>query len=231
MARAVEDTEERQRLSELCADCILLVIQLHVTKAIENPEKLRRSIRDLFDDLDRNARRARYETEEVQNAKFALVAFLDEVVAGSEWDGKDSWLAYPLQLEHFNRNDAGEEFFARLELLRKRPQANAQVLEVYYLCLALGFKGKYAFQDTERLRTLVEDTEHDLRRGREGEAERVLAPHGKPRETLGDVVRNDVPLWVIAVVAFAIGFFFFLVMTFVIGGSATDVARAIQGIG
>jgi type VI secretion system protein ImpK len=224
------DTVSEQQLPQLCAESFLLIMQLYLAKSIDNAEVLRRKIMDLFDDLERKAKRAHIETERVHDAKFALVAFIDEVIAASEWEQKDLWLANPLQLELFNRNDAGEEFFARLDQLRKRPQANADILEVYYLCMALGFKGKYAFQETDRLRLLIEDTENDLQRVGEGQGPGPLAPNGKQRDKIADVVKEEVPLWVMGVAAAAIGFVYFLVMTFMINGLESDIARTLQGV-
>lgn len=44
---------------------------------------------------------------------------------------------------------------------------NTDLLELYYLCLALGFEGKYKLQGREQLRALIQDLGRDLqtRRG------------------------------------------------------------------
>jgi len=115
-------------------------MQLYLTKSIDNADALRRKIKDLFDDLERTAKRANIESERVHDAKFALVAFIDEGHCRFGLEEKDSWLANPLQLELFNRNDAGESFSFASNQLRKRAHVNADVLEVYYLCLALGIQ-------------------------------------------------------------------------------------------
>lgn len=225
MAQRDDSTSGLLRLPDLCAECFLLIMQLYLARSIDNPESLRRKIKDLFDDLDRKAKRATIESEHVHDVKFALVAFIDEVIAASDWEHKDSWLANPMQLELFNRNDAGDEFFARVEQLRKRAHTNADVLEVYYLCMALGFKGKYAFQDTDRLRLLIDDTENDLRRAVDIQMQGLLSPNGKRRDKIADVVKEEIPLWVIGVAAVAIGFLYFIAMTFVINGSADKITQ------
>lgn len=226
--RPEQESEERVRLSDLCGDMFTLIMQLYVTRELDDAEMLRRRIKDQLSRLERSAKDAGYEAEEIQNATFALIAFIDEVINSSNWSQKDLWLANPLQLELFNRNDAGDEFFTRLDHLRKRAQANAEVLEVYYLSLVLGFKGRYQFHETDRLRHLIQDTEQDLRRARVERSVEFLSPNGLPRDTLVDVVKEEIPLWVIGVVAAAIAFVFFLIMTLMIGGAANDVVAKIQ---
>jgi type VI secretion system protein ImpK len=228
MPREKFERDENERLPDFCADCLMLVLQLRAAKEFGDATVLRRRIKDLFDRLERNTKRAGIEFEDVQMAKFALVAFIDETIIGSQWSQKDAWLALPLQLELFNRYDAGEEFFVRLDQLRQRPQANVDVLEVYYLCMVLGFKGKYQLQETERLRLLIEDTYNDLRRAAGGRVAEILSPNGKRRDEIAEVVTKEIPLWVIGVTAAAVGFLFFIIMTLFINGSAETVKRVIE---
>ena len=48
---------------------------------------------------------------------------------------------------------AGENFFNRLESLRARGSAHLQALEVFHMCLLLGFQGRYIIEGSEKLRT------------------------------------------------------------------------------
>lgn len=75
-------------------------------------------------------------------ATFPVVAWIDETVMSSSWSGAARWRREPLQKTRFNTTKAGVEFFLRLDAL---PPHQRMVREVYYLCLALGFKGRYAY--------------------------------------------------------------------------------------
>lgn len=210
----------------------MLILQLRSAKSIDDPARLRERTKDVLDRLERQAKDSGFELDDIKNTKFALVAFIDEAITGVNFSQKDAWMANPLQMEIFGRYDAGEEFFRRLNELRQRPQVHAPVLEVYCLCLLLGYKGKYAYQDTEALRGLVEDTKGDLGRVSEGgRFSQVLSPHGKPEDRITDVVYRDVPAWVIGAAAAAIGVLFFLVMSWLITGSADTVINVIASVG
>ena len=84
----------------------------------------------------------------VQEAAFALVALLDETVLVSVPSLRDSWLSMPLQRRYFNETAAGARFF---EHLNRRLGAvdGFEVLEVYYLCLCVGFRGCFSMRGQE----------------------------------------------------------------------------------
>ncbi|MFX1263720.1 MAG: DotU family type IV/VI secretion system protein, partial [Promethearchaeota archaeon] len=122
MARNNQETEityvqgrRKQGLPEICSDCLTLILQLRRTSELGDQSVLKERIFSLLSKVEREAKEAGIESEDIQWAIFALVAFIDETIISSEWGAKDAWLAKPLQLEFFNRYDAGEEFFNRLE--------------------------------------------------------------------------------------------------------------------
>ena len=221
------EKEGKTRLTEVCTKSLLLVTQLLVARDLDDVNVLRRSVKELLDRFERDARDAGFEPEQVKNAEFALVALIDEAVINSNFAQRDVWIANPVQMELFNRFDAGEEFFRRLDDLRQHAQANLPVLEVYYFCLLLGFKGKY-FQEPERLRHVVDDTKADVFRARPHSATETLSPNGLPRDMIKQVVTKELPLWIIGVGAAVIGFVFFLIMTFFINGEADKSASIIE---
>jgi type VI secretion system protein ImpK len=79
---------------------------------------------------------------------------------------RKEWEQLPLQLEHFREHLAGVKFFERLDALLEHPETeSADVVEVYYLCLLLGFKGKYNFYLLEeQLGSVIANVAEYLRR-------------------------------------------------------------------
>lgn len=116
----------------------------------------------LLASLDAFARQAAahgYAPEEVEEARFALVAWADEMVQRTAWEGRDQWQFQLLQLQLFNTNRAGNEFFHHLA--RLRPEQN-DAREVYVWCLAFGFEGQYQGHPAE-LRALLQQHVEMLR--------------------------------------------------------------------
>ncbi|NKB47444.1 MAG: hypothetical protein GKR77_06615 [Legionellales bacterium] len=93
-------------------------------------------------------------TTDLAAVQYALAALVDELVAYSTWSAKEDWLGQPLQVILFDDHLAGERFFERLTILRQTPSTPLLVLDIYYLCLQLGFQGKHRLHDPNILITL-----------------------------------------------------------------------------
>lgn len=124
-----------------------------------------------------------YSDESVRLAIYAFVAFLDESVLASSGPAFTGWSRQPLQEEVFGDHRAGETFFQNLDgLLTQGGDAQtADVLEVYQLCLLMGFVGRYRDDPVqlERYRDAVARRIDGLR-GPEGPlAPDVLPPAGE----------------------------------------------------
>lgn len=116
---------------------------------------------------ERRARELALPETTLEAARFAVVAWLDERVLTSAWPDKSSWQKLTLQRELFHTTNAGAEFYVRLGELGEDDAARA-AREVFYLCLALGFRGKYfgdarfhEFSEVKRanLRLLLPDSQ------------------------------------------------------------------------
>ncbi len=99
------------------------------------------------------ARRQGMVEQEYQEAAFAVVAWIDETIMKlSSWEHVDRWIRAPLQVEYYQRQNAGEELFERLRKLRSDQK---EIREIYYLALGLGFTGRYS-SGVEDERTLAQ---------------------------------------------------------------------------
>jgi len=111
-----------------------------------DPSALRNHLLALLDAFMRHPV-AQAVPDEAEEARFALVAMADEMIIVSNWSRREQWSKDSLQLALYQTNRAGDEFYDHLAALH--PQQN-QAREVYYLCLAVGFEGRYAGRGTER---------------------------------------------------------------------------------
>jgi type VI secretion system protein ImpK len=99
--------------------------------------------------------------EDAQDAIYALALFLDEDVATSEWTGKLQWANEPLYAVKLQDPEGGINFFRKLDEMGDRRRA---VKEVFLVCLAMGFRGKYAeLEPTQQAAKLGEIRQRVLR--------------------------------------------------------------------
>ena len=133
---------------------------------------------------------AGYAHEDIKMATLAVVGFLDETVLNLQNPIFANWPNKPLQEELFNEHIAGEVFFGNVrELLRRDDSpAVADVLEVHYLCLLLGYRGRYSLGDRGELRSILDATGTKIRRIRGPMND--LSPEWAPPAERAAVPRN-----------------------------------------
>lgn len=124
---------------------------------------LREQLHGLLEEFRKDPAAQAAAATELEEARFALVAWADEMVLRTSWAGREEWQREPLQLQLFRTNRAGDEFYEHLARLRPE-QADAR--EVYLLCLALGFEGHYAGQEAERRALMAREYEQLRAAGR-----------------------------------------------------------------
>jgi type VI secretion system protein ImpK len=134
------------------------------------------------------------------DARYALVALIDETALHCEGVLREYWLPRLLQTRFFQENQAGEGFFERLAALRLDGKRSA-LLRVFYLCLLLGFKGKYELRGSElELMEIHESVRRELQRAKAIPSEVLLSPQGRrPRERTADTSRNRLLLTLTAI--------------------------------
>jgi type VI secretion system protein ImpK len=125
----------------------------------------RKRMKAALQEVEREASLNGYSATDVRDAEFAAVAFLDETILSSRDPKAEEWRKRPLNIELFGQAIAGDVFFDKLTDIERRrdsPQL-ADLLEVFLLCLLLGFEGRFApplsgevSRIAERLRRRIE---------------------------------------------------------------------------
>lgn len=181
---------------------------------ISDAASFRQQVREALKQADQEARRRGYTAEDIQLAIFAVVAFLDETILNLRLPVFLDWTRQPLQEELFGHHIAGEIFYQNLQTLlgRNDSQELADLLEIYQLCLLLGFAGRYAIGGRGELRSIIEATAQKIRRIRQSGPE--ISPRWRlPLENFS-FARVDV--WVKRLMYAAIGCVAFALLLFII---------------
>ncbi|MGB7801756.1 DotU family type IV/VI secretion system protein [Buttiauxella sp.] len=95
-----------------------------------------------------------HESQECQDAYFAVVLWIDERVLRSRAGWVKEWRGNLLQSFYFDISVGGEAFFERLD---ETDKTNHSLRMVYLFCLLMGFHGKYTAQDVQQLQKRIED--------------------------------------------------------------------------
>jgi type VI secretion system protein ImpK len=166
-----------------------LASRLSDSLAPEDVEDLRERVLSELRRFDTEALAAGTAIEHVRVARYALAAMIDDIVLHTEWGSQSLWTTKGLVSSLYNETLGGERFFDILEQMMADPNANADVLELMAICIAIGFAGKYRIEagGVAQLDRLRDQLHRTLRRVR-GSYERDLsaswrglsAPHRSP---------------------------------------------------
>ncbi|HEY8459179.1 MAG TPA: DotU family type IV/VI secretion system protein, partial [Blastocatellia bacterium] len=99
MEQAGNRLKSENELIDLATPVFQLMLRLKSEGAPPSSVELRRTVDALLRRIDQAGAARGYKEEQLQNAKFALAAFVDETVLGGPL--KEEWEKYPLQLEYF----------------------------------------------------------------------------------------------------------------------------------
>lgn len=161
---------------------------------------------------------------DIQKAKFAVVAFLDESVLGCRSQVFSEWARRPLQAELYNHQLAGEIFYQELQKILKRSDSTqtADLLEVYCLCLLLGFKGQYGSEG--EVRSLTHQAQEKIRRvrGTPDLSPRGGIPPDAIRLAQGDPLLR--PLMIAAGGIFAVALILFVLFKLLLSSGASEIS-------
>lgn len=154
-------------------------------------------------DVDRHAKALGISADDVTAAKYAFCSAVDEIILRSTFDVREAWETRPLQLRVFGDQLAGEHFFHRLEDLRAKGAVHVEALEVFHMCLLLGFQGRYALDGRDKLDYLVARLGDEIARMR-GRT-RGFAPHAERPDQVVNRLQSDLSLWVLGAVFMVAG--------------------------
>jgi type VI secretion system protein ImpK len=104
--------------------------------------------------------------------RYALVCWLDEIfILDSPW--KDQWSEHSLEIALYKSRERAWKFWEQADRASARPTTDA--LEVYYLCVMLGFRGDKGGQPDElrawgeRIKAQLDQVEDDFKLPVEGQ--------------------------------------------------------------
>lgn len=161
---------------------------------VQPSNDLRPKIAAMLMEFEKRAERYRFNHKIIQVSKFALASFVDETILTNNFHLKEEWEKYPLQLEYFGEQLAGNKFFDKLASMVKQIEQTADAVEIYYYCMLLGFKGRYAVYEQEKLLATMQQTANALVKvGKIRPTE--LSPHWLANDQPKPPEKRGMPVW------------------------------------
>ena len=134
---------EDNRLIDAATPLLGLVIRVRRLADFHGVENLYQQVVDEVAAIDRELVEQGYERPTVVAYRYVLCAFIDEAVLGTDWGAHSVWSQHSLLSRFHNETWGGEKVFAITARMEQEPERYRDMLEFIYLCLCLGFEGRY----------------------------------------------------------------------------------------
>lgn len=185
-------------LGQVCDEAsklLSLADRLGKARTVEDVPELKRQCTNLVREYQADLKSANVLPDTLDTASYCLCALLDELVLNSEWGQTGQWAASSLLSEFHSQTWAGTHFFDLIESARRT--GNTPLLTLQYLCLSLGFKGKYRVQERgqEQL-DILRDSLYHLICSEKGRYTTPFDRSWQKRIVSGRKLTQGVPLWV-----------------------------------
>ncbi|HWV16212.1 MAG TPA: type IVB secretion system protein IcmH/DotU [Cellvibrio sp.] len=221
-------------LNPLVNACSTLIAVFDQTRrAVSHPDVggLYQRLMNEIKTFEERARDLGIKPEIILSARYLMCSVVDEAVLNTPWGTNSGWGQRTLLSVFHGETSGGEKSFLICDRMRQSPAENLDILELFYICLNLGFEGKYRLMNRGRdaLDQLREELFAIIRRHR-GEYERALAPHWMGLGNTRNPITEYVPLWVVISLAAAILFFSYTGFRYWLYISATPVAEELIDI-
>ncbi|MBM0106717.1 type IVB secretion system protein IcmH/DotU [Steroidobacter sp. S1-65] len=219
-------------LVQAAVPLLLLAGRLRGQIAPADIDALRRQAMQEMSAFEDRARRAEIPAEDVLAARYALCTVVDEAVLNTPWGAQGGWASQSLLVTFHREASGGEKFFQILDRVSGTPQRYLALLELLYVCLALGFEGKYRLdpQGASRLAEIRQTLYGRIAGLRDG-VEPELSPRWKGVEDRRNAVLRFVPLWIVAAACAVVLLGGYLYFDSKLRAQTDPVNAALSGVG
>lgn len=211
---------------------LALLTRLRNTVSHAAPASLRAQLLAYLRQFQERAQAEGVAQRDVQLARYVLCAALDEAVLSTPWGSGGDWSKQSLLITVHNEAWGGEKIFRLLDHCLQSPLERLHLLELLYLCLSLGFEGRYRLMNDGRsqLDALRERTAAAIRSVR-GEPERELSPHWRGITVQRDRLSQYLPPWVAIAAGLSLLLVLLLGLRLKLAADAEVVFNHIQALG
>jgi len=228
------DIPVRNSLNPLVAAASKLlgvIIKLRTTMNHGNVPDLHKRLTKEIQGFEREAKQLALTPETVLTARYLLCTVVDEVVLTTPWGTASGWSQHSLLSLFHKETFGGEKCFVILQRMLETPGTHLELLELFYLCLSLGFQGKYRLvqRGHEQLEQIRDNLYQTIESHRPA-MERDLSPRWRGCVERKTRLIHYVPLWVIASVVFGLMAITYSGYRWWLYESATPVAESIAGL-
>lgn len=204
--------DNNNKMIDAATPLLGLSLRIRTLAQCNEVESIYKQVQEEIKAIELELQQADIEHAVIMAYRYVLCVVLDEAVMSTSWGTESSWAEHSLLTRFHNETWGGEKVFTILNRLLEDPERYKSLLEFIYLCLMLGFEGKYKVVDggkeeRERVAVKLYETLIDLDDSKEIESLTSATEHVVATKYR---LSNQMPIWGV----FA-GFGCFLIAVFI----------------
>lgn len=198
----------RNKVLDAASTLLAVLLNLEPTRPPKNIADLYVHLNEELQGFQEIIKRNGVNSQDASSALYLLCSAIDEIVLNTPWGHSSNWSQRTLLTAVCKDNNGGEKCFLLLEKLMRSPAGHIDLLELFYVILSLGFKGKY-YDDRSSLNKIIDNLFEIIRQYR-GEPERDLSSFWKGERTDDKPLNEFIPIWLVIVSLFSVLMVFYI---------------------
>lgn len=139
--------DNQNKMIDAATPLLGLSLRIRSLAQCDNIESIYKQAQEEINAIEMELIQADMEHAMIMAYRYVLCAVLDEAVMITPWGADSSWAEHSLLTRFHNETWGGEKVFTILNRLMNDPSRYRPLLEFIYLCLMLGFEGKYKVEE------------------------------------------------------------------------------------
>jgi len=185
----------------------LLNLQVELRACVSHPDvaSLQKKLVKEIKKFEHSALELHLTEDIIVTARYVLCCCVDEAVLNTPWGTQSDWVQQSLLSTFHKELFGGVKFFEILQKLQSRVSENIYLLELMYLCISLGFEGKFSVEANGKqlISDIREKLYRDLQQGRQKMGEELSPNWEKPANLENGKLMKLIPLWVVLSISLA----------------------------
>lgn len=210
------------RVTDASAGLIALMLRIATLGHLDDIDTLHRRSTIEIESIELELHRLGYDRVSVLALRYCLCSAFDEAVMNSPWGLETNWSERSLLATFHNETWGGEKFFVILARLMTEPNRYIDLLEFLYLCLNLGYEGRYRAMHNGRvqLEAVIKEL-HDVIRTERGPTEPLSLFKSEGIVQKAHRVAWQTPISLVVIAAFATAVLLYLTFFLLTRSEAT----------
>lgn len=208
------------------------VVRLRNNAPPEDLEALQHNYIDAIKRFERLALQSGVETSQVMSARYVMCTVLDEAVVCTSWGVESTWAKYSLLASFHNETFGGEKVFQLLDRVTRNPVKYLPLIELIYVCLSLGFEGKYRVinRGTLELEAIRDSLYRQIKQLR-GDVPKSLSPQWQGMKPYRRGLIKIVPWWMVVIFTLICLIIMYMGFAFVLKQERGQVLESYETLG